>query len=259
VSYLEALILGVLQGATEFLPVSSSGHLALALVGMGRTETPQMTFLIAVLHLASAAAVLVYFRRDLVRLFGDRRMEIAWIALASIPAAAAGFLLKPMFEAAFDEVALIGGFLMTTGVILALADRLQLQGEGVPMPQGGPWRALAVGVAQALAILPGLSRSGLTVSAGLFSGMRREDALRFSFLLGVPAILGAGGIKILDGVRDGVTVEAGPLALALVVTFAVSLASIKLLAVFLARRKLKYFAVYCLFVGGAALAVALAA
>lgn len=250
-SLFEGLILGLIQGLTEFLPVSSSAHLALAQILMGKKESAEILFNTAVLHLASAAAVVVYFRGDLLRLLTDRKRELGWVLLASIPAGAAGLLLKDTFEAAFGDVKLIGACLLVTAVILFLADRVR--GEGVPMPEGGLGRAMAVGVAQAFAIFPGISRSGATISGALITGISRPDAFRFSFLLGLPVILGAGGLKIYEGVRDGVRVDALPLAAALVVTFALSLAAIRLLAVLIRIRRFVYFSAYCALLGLAVL------
>jgi undecaprenyl-diphosphatase len=254
VSIFEGVILAAIQGLTEFLPVSSSGHLAIALALMGKTETGEMTFWIALLHLASAGAVIVYFWKDLLRLATDRRRELAWILIGSIPAVVVGFTLKGPIEQSVGMIWLIGILLVVTGLILFFADRVRA--ERVGMPEGGPARAVIIGIAQAFAILPGFSRSGLTISAGLFCGIRREDAFRFSFLLGLPAILGAGTLKIIDGAREGIEVAAGPLVLSLVLTFILSLGAIKLLSVLLLRRRLIYFAAYCVLVGAATVIVA---
>lgn len=246
-SLLEGVLLGLIQGITEFLPVSSSGHLVLAGELMGVETGTDRTLLPALLHLASVAAILVFFRSDLPRLFRDRRRELAWILLASVPAAVVGLLLKERIDAAFARPALVGALWMGTGIVLIGVDRVKKQGIG--MTEAGPCRVIGIGLAQALAVLPGVSRSGLTVSAGVFAGIRRGDAFRFAFLLGIPAILGAGGLKIRDGLERGIGVEALPLAASLAVTFAASLGSLALLRVVLERRCFSWFGVYCLGLG----------
>ena len=190
----QALALGVLQGVTEFLPVSSSGHLALAQMGFNRLgvpfDQPGVVF-DAVLHLGTAAAVVWAERRQLRRWLGSGdgpRLALLLIA-GTLATAAVAFPLRASATAAFENVALVGACLVVTGVVV-LATRVLGGGRGAE--ETTSWRqACAVGLIQGLAVFPGISRSGATITAGLGVGLDREWAARFSFLLSVPAIAGA--------------------------------------------------------------------
>ena len=224
--YLEAIILGLIQGLTEFLPVSSSGHLVIVPYLLS-WEQPGLTFDVAV-HFGTALAVISYFAGDLwwlgTRAIGiggndaDRRRAhrtILLLAVASVPAAALGILLEEQFEELFTEPLLAAAMLLVTGAILWLAERIRRQrvaaAEGVPIdqvaPADDPGRdesttdlvdAAVIGTAQALAILPGISRSGATIAAGMVRGLSREGAARFSFLLSIPIIVGASIVRLMD-------------------------------------------------------------
>lgn len=238
------MILGVIQGLTEFLPISSSAHLALTQHFMGKSG-PSVMFVTTALHLGSLAAILVYYWRDVLKLFTERRHELWWVMAGSIPAALAGLLLKKQFEGAFESPRLMCTLLVVTGVVLVAADRAR---ERVDLPQAGLWRILLMGIAQALAILPGLSRSGMTISAGFVSGIRRDDAVRFAFFLGLPAIAGATALKMKDALTEQIPVHWGMLALSIAITFVLSLLAIR--AVHVLKRRLRVFACYCFVVGG---------
>ena len=263
----QALVLGVLQGATEFLPVSSSGHLVLLPWLLG-WDSPSLAF-DAVVHWGTALAVIVYFWRDWItiaqavfrslldRSLADSQARLAWfIVLGTIPAALIGYLLNDFFESMFGRPAAAAGFLLVTAVILALSERLGRRERGLDTLT---WRdALLVGLAQALAILPGISRSGSTIAAGLARGLRRKPAARFSFLLATPIILGAGLLQVLDLVQMGGWAGQAPaLVVGFVAAGAVGLSCIHFLMRYLQHRRLYPFAVYCAVAGVVCLLVPL--
>lgn len=209
---LDALILGVVQGFTEFLPVSSSAHLVLV-PEFFNIPAPTVAFDVLV-HLATLVAVVGYFIRDVSKMVASvvtparmsrqevkywRRL-ILWLVMGSIPAAFAGFLLADFFEGLFSSTLAVGVFLVVTSLLLWGADfalgRVNRQPAGMDKLRGAD--ALVVGCFQALAIAPGLSRSGATMSAGVFLGFDRASAAHFSFLLSIPVILGAFLFKIND-------------------------------------------------------------
>lgn len=261
----QALVLGLVQGLTEFFPISSSGHLVLAEVLLG-VNPPGVAFEVAV-HLATVLAVLAYYARRIGALAagalrGDRA---AWtflgkIAVGSVPAGIAGLTLEGPIAQAFDAPALTAVFLLVTGGVvwstrrLARSDAGALAGastQGDGSGSGPTWAtALWVGVAQAVALLPGISRSGMTIVAGLWRGMRPLAAAEFSFLLSVPAILGA---ALLEIPRIAVG-QAGAPPFALATGFAAAAVSgffaLAYLVRWLVRGHLHRFAYYCWVVGG---------
>lgn len=204
---IQAIILGLVQGATEFIPVSSSGHLVLV-PWLLRWESPGLVF-DTVVHWGTLVAVLAYFWRDWLALIGawlrgllrwdwhDPQARLMWLLIVgSIPAAVIGYLLEDFFESLFGEPAWVGVFLLVTAGLLALSERL---GERMRDMDDLHWPdALVIGLGQAAAIAPGISRSGATIAAGLFRGLRRTVAARFSFLLATPIIFGAGLFKLFD-------------------------------------------------------------
>lgn len=254
---LQALILGILQGAAEFLPISSSGHLVLVPWWLG-WDSPPLIYDVAV-HVGTATAVIVYFWRDWLRLFqasfaalqqrtiktADEKM-LLFLALATIPAAIAGLLLEDFFDDAFSDPALVALMLLVTAALLTFSERTTNTTrtlQSIRLPD-----AIAIGFAQALAIMPGISRSGSTIAMGLIRDFTREDAARFSFLLATPIILAAGAKQTLDVILGAEEVDAA-LANALVIGFISSLITGYLCIAFLLRfvrqRRLYGFAVYC--------------
>jgi len=287
VTLFQAFLLGVLQGATEFLPVSSSGHLVLVpwLFGWGE---PGLAF-DAVVHWGTALAVVVYFWRDWVSIVTaffrslppqvgglraalagreiptDRRgaglasvdARLAWlILLGTVPAAVIGFLLEDFFEAMFARPPAAAAFLLVTATLLTVAERLGRRQRELDRLT---WvDALVIGLAQALAIFPGISRSGATIAAGLAQGLRREPAARFSFLLATPIIFGAGLFKLVDLAQVGdLPAQAPTLALGFLSAGVVGFGCIHFLLRYLQRRRLYPFAVYCAAAGVACLLLAL--
>ncbi len=257
---IDAVLLGILQGFTEFLPVSSSGHLVLAQRLLG-VEFPGITFEVAV-HLGTLGAVLIVYGRDLLNIAGGvfglgapeetrRARHLAlFLAVGSIPAAIAGIGLKGTFESLFGSIAAVGVSLLITGIVLRSAGS-RVHGRR-SAPQLGLTGCLVVGLAQALAIAPGISRSGATVSIGMTLGLRPDEAARFSFLLSVPAVAGAGLVDLLDAswdVLSGSVLFAGTLS-ALVSGYV----AIRVLLWVLGRGHLRGFSYYCFFLGSLAIA-----
>jgi undecaprenyl-diphosphatase len=289
----QALVLGIVQGATEFIPVSSSAHLVLVPWLLGWSFEPQAAFAFDVLvQLGTLAAVIYCFWQDGLVILGDaaravrtRRWSegrLAWLLLlATVPAAAAGIGLKDLVEQAFASPAASAGFLMVTAALLGLSEMLRGRQGGRPMIEAaadpatgeapaqkpptasgdplGQLRAidaLAIGLAQVLSLFPGISRSGSTIAAGLARGLTRPQAARFSFLMAVPIMLGAG---LVAGADLASLPEArallGPLAVGFLTAATVGVLAIRWLIRFLARRSLWVFSAYCALVGLAGLAV----
>jgi undecaprenyl-diphosphatase len=256
VSTLEAIVLGIVQGLTEFLPISSTGHLRIVPAFLG-WEDPGAAFT-AVTQLGTMAAVLVYFRADLIRIalawvrsVRDRpaRREldarIGWyIVLGTIPIGIFGVLFKDQIENGARDLYLIGTALIVLGLVLLLAERVSTRSRS--MEQIEARDGLAVGLAQALALVPGVSRSGATITAGLFLGLDRPTAARFSFLLSVPAVVLSGLFElgsILSG-EEGEHVSTGNLVLATLLAFVTGYAAIAWLLRFLSTHSTLVFVVY---------------
>lgn len=255
---LQATLLGIVQGLTEFLPVSSSGHLVLAQSLMG-LELPGVVFEIVV-HLATLLAVCVVYRRSLGRLVlgvvrGQRAelLYVALLALATVPAALVGFALADTFESIFDRPVFAAAFLLATGAIVYTLRLTVSRAERTTLRTGD---AIGVGVAQALAILPGISRSGSTVAAGTALGVDAGRMAEFSFLMSIPAIAGAAVLKMPDMAATGRALGAAPLAVAFVAAAASGVVAIRIFLGMLERRTFHRFAYYCWIVGGAYLAAA---
>lgn len=249
-SYLEAVILGAIQGLTEFLPVSSSGHLVLSQELLG-VDDPGVSFEILV-HVATLFSVLIYFRGQvlsMVRSLFDRSLEesrqlILFIVVGTLPAVVVGLLLKEHIESAFESPATASAMLIATGFIL-LSTRLTTR-HTRPLNVG---RALLIGVAQALAILPGISRSGSTIAAGMLLGVPPQRAAEYSFLLAVPAIAGAAVLDIKD-LSSLPAVNLGPYFVGSVVAFVVALVAVYLVLEAVRRGRFEWFGYYCLAAGG---------
>lgn len=248
---LAAIIWGLVQGLTEFLPISSSGHLVVVpafLERAGMDITPPSLAVSAVLHLGTLIAVLVYFRRDVVRVLRfrsdeDGRRILLLVAVGTIPAVV-GLPLESTLDSFQDTVSNVGWSLIATGVILAIGHRLAW---GVRrMTDGRVPDAVVVGIAQAFALIPGISRSGVTISAGNGRGFSPVEAARFSFLLGIPAIAGAGLIQLPDVLDSGFQTE---LLVGLLVAAVSGYLAIAWLLAALRRTGLAPFAAYCAAVG----------
>jgi undecaprenyl-diphosphatase len=251
----ESILLGIVQGLTEFLPVSSSGHLVLAQSVLPGFDGPAVAFDV-LLHAGTLAAVLIYFRHDLLTIAvdcsrpreGGLRLPLL-LAVGTVPAAAVGVFfadaIRPLFTA--PRSASIG--LLVTAFLLFLAWKIGTGGTR-SVESLTVWAAFFIGIFQAVAIVPGISRSGATIAAGVFLGLSGQDAARFSFLLSIPAITGAFLLEsgALKGMDSGVFYMAGALAAALT-----GWASIAFLMKLLGRGRLLPFALYCLVLGSISL------
>lgn len=247
----EIIILAIVQGVTEFLPVSSSGHLVVAnalLQSLGYPATPDLVEVNILLHLGTLLAVLVHYRREIVRMLTRDRQVAAYVVVGTLPAAIVGVLLKKVLDDSVShavlENVLVAGFMFpVTAAFLVFAMR-RPSNDG-DYTQLGFGRALLVGIAQAFALLPGISRSGSTIAAGIACGLSREAAATFAFLLAIPAIAGAGVLEGLDVLKQGATgTPVLNLAIGFLVSFAVGWASLVLLIRFVRQGKLSVFAWY---------------
>jgi undecaprenyl-diphosphatase len=263
VSYTQAVVLGVVQGLTEFLPISSSGHLILVPHVFGWPD--QGLAFDAVMHLGTLGALLAYFRGELAALASgamSRRLVLLLLA-ATVPAGVAGLALGRLVETHLRSALLIAGTTAFWGIVMWLADRRAASREppaGEPLERVGWAQGLAVGVAQALALVPGTSRSGITITTGLLTGLDRATAARFSFMLGIPITAAAGAKKMLDVLAAGIPAgEGGPLAAAVAASFVSGWFAVWFLVTYLKRRSLLPFVVYRLLLSAAILAVALTA
>jgi undecaprenyl-diphosphatase len=260
-SFLEIIILAIVQGLTEFLPVSSSGHLVIVnglLEVLGKAPTKDLVEVSIALHLGTLASVLVYYRQEIGRLLGVDRRVIPLLIVGTIPAAIVGVGIKKGLPAAvegmlLENVMLAGLMFPVTAIILLVASR---RAEGDQTYQQLSWSAaLAIGAAQAFAILPGISRSGSTIAAGLLAGLDRQSASTFAFLLAIPAILGAGLLETLDVLESGSTgTPMATLAVGFAVSFVVGLGALALLIRWVKRGRLAAFAWYLVPLGVAVVA-----
>jgi len=253
VSTLEAIILGLVQGLTEFLPVSSSGHLRIVPAVLG-WDDPGAAFT-AVIQLGTMAAVVIYFWKDLWSIAGawlaslrdpsrrgDLEARLGWyLIVATVPIGLFGLAFKDQIESGARDLRLIAGTLIVMGLVLLVAEKVGTRTrelEDLTTPHG-----VAVGLAQSMALVPGVSRSGSTITAGLFLGYSREAAARFSFLLSVPAVVLSGLFQLKDvGAGDGPGL--GPTVVAAVVSFVVGYAAIAWLLRYLTTHSTVVFVVY---------------
>jgi undecaprenyl-diphosphatase len=249
-----SIILGIIQGLTEFLPVSSSGHLELAKYLLGdKAAGQQSLFFTIMVHVATALSTIYIFRKDIAEIlkglfakpWNESKSFTINVIISMIPAALVGFFAEPFVESLFDQkIGLVGAMMLVTAVLLLLADRSKSSGRKVSRLD-----ALLIGIAQAVAILPGISRSGATISTSMMLGIDRYSAARFSFLMVVPLILGkicydliSGDIALIPG--ELVNVTAGFIA-----AFITGALSCKLMISIVQKSQLKYFALYCAVVG----------
>lgn len=261
------LLLGAVQGISEFLPISSSGHL----IVIEQMEPVRAMFqvlgeevILAVnvgLHLATLLAVVVFLRRDIVaivkgfftglfsRNFGSAEFRIAvYTIIATVPAVAAGLVFKDFFDSFFSSAYAVFILLIINGIILVLTKIIPVNGRNIE--EMGPIKALAVGMCQAVAILPGISRSGMTIAGGMLLGLKPVESARFSFLMSIAVIAGAGLYEGLHAVKGGVHADVwAPMACSMALTFVVALISLKLLVALVSRIKLHLFGYYTIAVG----------
>lgn len=239
----QAVILGAVQGITEFFPISSSGHLVVLQSLFGLKE--EFVFDVF-LHLGTTAAILIYFRKDIIALLRNIKLVLL-IITASIPTAIIGFFFKDAVEKFFGMPNVVGYMLILTGILLLAANFYQK--FMLPGRELGFINSIIVGIAQGIAVMPGISRSGATIGTGILCGLEKEKAFKFSFLLAIPAVLGASMLKlhkITQGIagKDAICFIVGGL-----VAMVVGLATIRILLNALIRNKLYIFGLYCILVG----------
>jgi undecaprenyl-diphosphatase len=253
-----ALIMGIVQGLTEFLPVSSSGHLIIVpyLLGIDDPFLTSLEFSV-ILHIGTLAALLLYFSGDWRRLVpaffatlrdrstagdADRRLAVL-LAVATVPALIVGFLLHDLENVIREQIGLVATMLVVGAAILWVAER---SGSRSKSSAELPVRsAFGIGAAQTLALIPGISRSGISISAGLFAGLRRDEAARFSFLMATPITAAAAAYEVLQVVRgSGIQVEVAPLVVGLVASFGFGVFAISFLIRYLKTHTTDIFVAY---------------
>jgi undecaprenyl-diphosphatase len=263
VTSLEALVLGLVQGLTEFLPISSSGHLVIVPRLFG-WEQPSVAFDV-MLHAASLIAVLIYFRRELIEVLagfarrGPGRRFIWLLVIGTIPAALIGFFLEEPLSQMFDDPVFAAITLMGTGVILVVSEvfararfrNTSEEGDVSSIPAlaadiSFP-KSFAIGCAQAVSIIPGISRSGATIGTGLLTGMSRPQAARFSFMLAVPILIGVSVYKVPD--LSGAEIGPAAIIIGFLASLVSSYAAVAGMIGYLQKRGLYPFAIYCFVVG----------
>ncbi len=256
-TWLEALILGLIQGLSEFLPISSSGHLELGrvLLGTDLSNAEESFFFTITVHAATALSTIVVFRKDIAAIlwdlytlkFTDTTNMVLFIILSMIPAVGVGLFLKDEIESLFTgNLLLVGSMLLVTAALLFSTSALK-PGKGIL----NYWKSSIIGIAQAIAILPGISRSGATISIGLLLGINREVVARFSFLMVLPVILGAMAKEVMDykATSGGEEVNITALLIGFMAAFLSGWLACRWMIRLIKKSKLGYFAMYCAAIG----------
>ena len=251
---IDSIILGIIQGLTEFLPVSSSGHLELGKAILGDNSIPEESLLFTVvLHFATALSTIVVFRKDILDLikgalkfkWNDDLKFISKIALSMIPAAVIGYTYESQFAELFGgNIKLVGFMLIITALLLYLADRAKNTNKKVSFTN-----AFVIGIAQAIAMLPGISRSGATISTSVLLGNDKTKAARFSFLMVVPLIFGKIAKDIISGDLTYESSNFTSLSIGFIAAFISGLFACTWMIALVKKSKLTYFAIYCVIVG----------
>lgn len=266
-SYIESVILGLVQGLAEFLPISSSGHLAL-LQHFFNVETDKVLLFTVLLHLGTLLSVFVIYWRDIWELIVELVITIkdlitgkglrlqerpvrklgVMIIVASVPTAVIGLLFNDFFEGLYSSVASIGVGLVITGFLMFFAERMSTANRGIEKMNFR--NAIFIGVLQGIAICPGISRSGSTLVGGLTTGLKREFAVKFAFLISIPSILGSFILELPDAIKAGADPSlAGPIAVGVIVAAVSGFAAIKGMISIVSKQKLRYFSYYVWVVG----------
>ena len=251
---LETLILGIVQGLTEFLPVSSSGHLELVKAIFGSDYEKQQGLLVTItLHAATALSTLFVFRRDIVSILfdllqfkkGESLNFTIKIVISMIPAVIIGLFFEDFISTLFDgKIALVGAMLIITALVLCLADRVKENNKKLNYSN-----ALSIGLAQAIAILPGISRSGTTIALAVLLKIDRDKAARFSFLMVIPLIIGSMTKSILDGDLTHESTALFPLIVGFLSAFITGVFACQWMLALVKKSQLKYFSIYCVVIG----------
>lgn len=265
--WLDALILGLVQGLTEFLPVSSSGHLAIGKELLGIEASEDLAFEVVV-HAATVLATIVVFRRQIGVLlkglfkfkYNDETDYIFKIALSMVPVFIVGVFFKDYVESLFSSLLVVGCALIATALLLFFSDRSAAKEGDNKTHRGGIsyLQAFIVGIGQAFAVIPGLSRSGTTISTGLLCGVKRDTIAQFSFLMVLVPILGEAFLDLVGGDLGASSVGALPLAIGFAAAFVSGLFACKVMIALVKKARLKWFALYCALAGAAVIIVNLA-
>lgn len=259
---IDAIILGIIQGLTEFLPVSSSGHLELGKAILGDNSVPEESLLFTVvLHFATALSTIVVFRKDILEIvkgilkfqWNEDMQFLAKIVVSMIPAVVVGLFFEEQLEALFGgNILLVGCMLIVTALLLFLADKAKDTNKKVSFNN-----AFVIGISQAIAMLPGISRSGATISTSVLLGNDKTKAARFSFLMVVPLIFGKIAKDVLSGEISTDSQNFTALSIGFVAAFVAGLFACTWMISLVKKSKLSYFAIYCVIVGVIAIIVAL--
>ena len=257
--------MGIVQGLTEFLPVSSSGHLAIGRELLGVEDSGDLVFEVTV-HAATVLATIVVFRKQIWKLlcglfkfkYNDETDYIAKICVSMIPVLIVGVFFKDYVEGLFSSMKVVGVALLVTACLLAASDwmsRARDKEKAVTPKRNGIsfWQALVVGIGQAFAVIPGLSRSGTTISTGLICGVKRSEMAQFSFLMVLMPILGEAFLDIVGGDMAASSIGFVPLAVGFAAAFVSGLFACKVMIALVRRAQLKWFGLYCALVGIAVL------
>lgn len=252
--YFEAFVLGVVQGLTEFLPVSSSGHIEIMKYLLNDDSLAEQSLMTTVfLHFATALSTIVVFRKDILRIItglfstedNQHRKFSFYVIVSMIPAAIIGLMFDDLMESFFNKkLVLVSMMLIVTGLILYASEKIKVKKHPL-----NTWRALIIGIAQAIAITPGISRSGATIGTALLSGMDRESAARFSFLMVIPLIFGKIGKDLFSGDLIAHMPSWGYLCVGFIAAFITGIFACTFMIDIVKRAKLSWFAIYCFVVG----------
>ncbi|MDI6788704.1 MAG: undecaprenyl-diphosphate phosphatase [Planctomycetota bacterium] len=246
-SFWEIVILSIIQGITEFIPISSSGHLVIATHLLGLTDPENNLLLIVVLHFASLLAIVISFYDEIIEMLLSPR-ALLLVFVGTIPAGLVGYFFNESITKLFSSPTLVGICLFLTGIYILLSE-MHWKRTPLSLEKSGIKSGLWVGIAQMFAILPGASRSGLTLATGLFCGLERPSAIKFSFLLAIPVIAGASILKLKDFDKLSVAFQPISIIVGFLICLVVSLLAIGFLVRMVRRGRLYYFACYCLIVG----------
>ena len=261
---IEAIILGIIQGLTEFLPISSSGHLEIGKALLDNHLDAQQSLLLSIiLHFATALSTLVVFRKDIVNIFkglfafkwNQETQFVVKIGLSMIPATIIGLFFETQLEQLFDsQLLLVGAMLMVTALLLFLTDRIKNNSKQVSFTS-----AIIIGISEAVALLPGISRSGATISTSVFLGIDKTKAARFSFLMVIPLIFCKLIRDVSTGTLDFQNQQVGQLIAGFIAAFITGLFACTWMIKLVSRNKLSYFGIYCLGLGLTTVIIALTA
>ncbi len=261
-NWLQALILGLVQGLTEFLPVSSSGHLTIGREILGVEAAEDLVFEVTV-HVATVLATIIVFRKEIWKLlcglfkfkYNDETDYILKICVSMIPVFVVGMFFKDKVESLFSSLLVVGLALIVTAMLLLFSDIVSYRRKSAAALSDkyrngiGWWQAFVVGIGQAFAVIPGLSRSGTTISTGLLCGVRREAVAQFSFLMVLVPILGEAFLDVVGGDMAASSVGMMPLLVGFLAAFVSGLFACKVMIALVKKARLRWFALYCALVG----------